>query len=161
MTQQKPEDSIRELAEQANTSIRQQQEKAASLAATRPKPSALKMLVTAVLLLAFVGIATVQYPRFQEPFGSPDPNKDRSVAEADLTMIAMVIDSYQVSQGKYPASLDQVRLPDPLAAFVTEQKIVYRQTERAYLLDWTLPNWHAVFNGETGKIDLTPLKGAR
>lgn len=161
MSQQKPEDNLRELADAATTSIRQQQEKGASLAATRPKPSVLKKVFTAVLLLAFAGLALMQYPRFQEPFGRPDPNKDSTVAEADLTMIAMVIDSYQVSQGKYPTSLDQVRLPDALGTFVAEQRIAYRQTEKAYTLDWTLPNWHAVFDGETGKVDVVPINGAK
>lgn len=157
MSQQKPEDNIRELADAANASIRQQQEKGATLAETRPKPTVLKKVFTTVLLLAFAGVAAVQYPRFQEPFGRPDPNKDATVAEADLAMIAMLIDSYQVSQGKYPTSLDQVRLPEPLATFVSEQKIAYRQTKKAYILDWTLPSWHAVFDGETGKVNVAPV----
>lgn len=161
MSQQKSEDSIRELADQANTSIRQQQEKSAALAAAQPKPSVIKKVVTVVLLLAFAGIALVQYPRIHEPFGRPDANHDPAVAETDLNLVATFIQSYRLSQGKYPATLDQVRLPESLAAFVAEQKITYRPTEKAYVLDWTLPRWHAVFDGETGKVDVAPANGAK
>ena len=161
MNPQKSEDNIRELADVANTSIRQQHEKASTLAAARTKPSVFKKVFTILLLLAFAGIAVVQYPRFHEPFGRPDANQDPLVAEADFNIIAMEIQRYRISQGKYPATLDQVRLPESLAAFVAEQKISYRQTEKAYVLDWTLPRWHAVFDGETGKSDVAPVKGAK
>lgn len=161
MSQQTPEQNIRELADSANASIRQQQEKAAALAAARSKPSRVKQIVLVILLLSFASVAWVQYPRFHEPFGRPDPNTDQAVAEADLNMIALSIKTYHVAQGKYPTTLDQVRLLEPLAAFVTEQKIEYRPNENAYVLDWKLPRWHVVFNGETGKVEVTPVQGAK
>jgi hypothetical protein len=161
MAQQNQEDNIRELADAANKSILQQQEKSAALAAKRPKPSMVKQVFITVLLLAFAVVVLVQYPRFHEPFGRPDPNQDKTVAEADLTVIALMIQSYKVSQGKLPATLDEVRLPDSLAAFVVEQKIAYRLTDRAYTLDWNLPRWHVLFDGETGKIDVVPVKGGK
>ena len=161
MSQQTPEQNIRELAEAANSSIRQQREKAATLAAAQSKPSRVKEIVMALLLLVFASVAWVQYPRFHEPFGHPDPNKDQAVAEADLNIIAFSIQTYRLAQGKYPTTLDQVRLPEPLPAFVAEQKIEYRPTENAYVLEWKLPRWHAVLNGETGKVDITPVNGAK
>lgn len=161
MTQHNQEDDIRELADAASQSIIQQQEKATALAVQRSKPPVAKKIFTAVLLLALAGTAMVQYSKFHEPFGRPDPNQDQKVAEADLTVIAMMIQSYQVSQGKLPATLDEVRLPDSLAAFVVEQKIAYRLTDKAYTLDWDLPKWHALFDGKTGKIDVVPVKGGK
>ena len=161
MNQQKPEDNINELADAATTSIREQKEKSAALATAQPKRSMLRQIAMTVLLLAFAGIAVVQYPRFHEPFGRPDANQDPMVAEADLSVIATMIQSYRISQGSYPATLDQVRLPETLAAFVAEQKIAYHQTDKAYALDWSLPRWHAVFDGETGKVEVTPVNGAK
>ena len=161
MSQQTPEQNIRELADSANASIRQQQEKSAALAAALPKPSSAKKIFMIILLLTFAGTAWVQYPRFHEPFGRPDPNKDQSVAEADLRVIALEIETYKLSQGKYPTTLDQLRLPDFLASFVAEQKIQYKPTEIAYVLDWKLPRWHAAFNGESGKATITPANATK
>lgn len=158
MSEQKPEDNIRELADAANASIREQLEKSEAVAAAQPKPSVARKVLMIVLLLAFAGIASVQYPHFQEPFGRPDPNHDPKVAEADLAIIATMIQDYRLSQGEYPGTLDQVRLPESLAAFVAEQKITYRQTEKAYVLDWILPSWHAVLDGETEKVNVSPTK---
>jgi hypothetical protein len=161
MSAQQPEDNLNELAGAAKDSIRQQQEKADALAAVRPRPSMARQIVTALLVLAFVAVAWVQYPRVHEPFGRPDPNQEPAVAEADLTILATLIQSYRLAQGKYPTSLDQVRLPDGLAAFVAEQKIAYRQTDSAYVLEWTLPRWRAVLDGESGKVDITPVKDGK
>lgn len=58
-----------------------------------------------------------------------------------------------------PATLDEVRLPDSLAAFVVRQKIDYQLTEKAYALQWELPRWHAVFDGETGKVNFVQMNG--
>lgn len=161
MSQENQEDNIRELADTASKSIIQQQEKSAALAAKRPQTSIVKKVFMAVFLLAFVGVSLVQYPRIIEPFGRPDPSQDQSVTEGDLTLIATVIQSYQVSQGRFPATLDEVHLPDSLAKFVVEQKISYRLTEKAFALDWDLPRWHAMFDGETGKVDITPVSAAK
>ena len=161
MSAQRPEDDINALAAAANASIRQKQDKAAAAMAAPAKPSVAKQVLSILLLLAFVAIVWVQYPRFHEPFGRPDPNKDVAVAEADLDLLAAMVESYRLSQGKYPATLDQVRLPESLAALVAEQKIVYRQTESAYVLDWNLPSWHVAIDGETGKVDVTPVKGGK
>lgn len=158
MSQQKPEDDISVLAGAADASIRGQQEKAAALAATPPKRPVAKQILTILLLVAFVVIAWIQYPRFNEPFGHPDPTQDPAVAEADLNLLATLLESYRLSQGKYPTTLDEVHLPDAIAAFVAEQKITYRQTDKAYVLDWTLPRWHALFNGETRKVDISATK---
>lgn len=161
MSQQTPEQNIRELANSANASIRHQQEKSAALAAAQPKPSSTKKIFMIILLLAFAGTAWVQYPRFHEPFGRPDPNQDQAVAEADLRVIALELEAYKVSQGNYPATLDQARLPDFLAAFVSEQKIDYKPTEKGYVLDWKLPRWRAVFDGESGKVAISPANGTK
>ena len=52
-------------------------------------------------------------------------------------------------------------IDDALAAFVAEQKIAYRQTESAYVLEWSLPRWRAVLDGETGKVDIKPAQGGK
>lgn len=158
MAQHNAENDIQELADAAGQSIIQQQEKAAALAAERAQPSVVKKILTALLLLAMAGVVVIQYPKFNEPFGRPDPTQDKAVAEADLTLIGLMVQSYKVSQGKLPASLEEVRLPDSLATYVVEQKIAYRLTDKAFTLDWDLPKWHVAFDGDTGKVDVVPLK---
>ena len=161
MSQQNPEKSIRELADVAKESICQQQENGAAMASARPKPSSAKKVFTLMLLLAFACTLLIQYPNFHEPFGRPDPKQDSVVAEADLTVIATLIQSYQIGQGKYPATLDEVRLPEVLVSFIAEQKITYRLTEKAYVLEWHLSGKHLVFDGETGKVALLPVAAAK
>lgn len=155
MSQQSPEDNIGDLATAARTSILQQNERAAAVADTQAKPSRARLVVMLLLLLAFIGIAWVQYPRIQEPFGRPDPDQNPAVAEADLTVVATMIQDYRVSQGRYPADIDEVQLPESLAAFVTEEKITYRQAGNAYVLEWERPRWRAVLDGETGRVAVT------
>lgn len=161
MTQQNQEDHIRKLVDVASKSIAQQQEKADALAEKRAKPSITKQVFVSMLIVAFAAIALVQYPRFHEPFGRPDPNQDAAVAEADLIVISMMIQGYNLAQGKLPSTLDEIRLPDSLATFVVENKIAYRLTEKSYALDWNLPRWTAVFDGETGKVDVVPVKSLK
>lgn len=161
MSQQKPEQDISELVGAANSAVRQQQENSAALAAAVPQQSRIKQILAIALLIAFASVAWVQYPKISEPFGRSDPNESAEVAEADLKAIAMMIQTFRTSQGEYPATLDQVRLPEFLATFVAEQKIVYRKTDAAYVLDWKLPRWHAMLNGETGKVEITPTSNGK
>lgn len=155
MSQVSPEDNINKLAEAATTSIREQDEKLTVLLATQQKPSRFKYVSTVLLMLILAYIAWVQYPKFHEPFGRPDASQNQEVAEADLTVIAMLVEDYRVAQGKYPDSLDQLQLPESQSTFVIEQKIAYQRTENSYVLDWVLPLWHIIFNGETGSFDVT------
>jgi len=152
MSEPKSEQPLHELVGVANTAVKQQQEKTAALASAAGKPSAVRQIAIALLLAVLAVVAYVQYPQINEPFGSLDPKENDAVARADLIVIAMEIENYRMSQGKYPTALDQVRLPDELAAFITQQKIGYHPTDTAYTLEWDLPRKRASYDGATGAV---------
>lgn len=162
MSSHQPDDNLNALGAAAGVAIRQQQDKARELAGSGHQASKVKPVLMAVLLLAFAGLAWLQYPRIDAPFGTLDPAQDQGVAEADLALLGGLVEAYRASQGSYPDSIDQVRLSDGLSEFVSNQKIAYRKTDQAYVLEWALPRWRAVLDGESGKVtfDVTARSGS-
>lgn len=154
MPSPQPDDNLSALGAAAGATIRQQQDKARDLASAAPQASKAKALLMAALLLAFAGLAWVQYPRIDAPFGTLDPAQDQGVAEADLALVGGLVETYRASQGSYPETLEQVRLTDGLSEFVASQKIAYRKTDKAYVLEWALPRWRVVLDGESGKVQV-------
>lgn len=152
-------DSLNDLVSAATDRVRQQQNQAAAVAARRPSPPRGKMILTAMLLVVMAGLFVHQYPRLLEPYALPDPNADSKVVEAELEGIAELIERYRTTEGKYPDSLDRLRLPGGLAAVVANHKLGYQVTDKAYVLDWKRPRWHAVLDGGTGQLKVTPANG--
>jgi hypothetical protein len=156
MSTPSPADDLNALAGAADATLREQQEKAAAQVAVPPQPSGAKRIVAGILLLAFLVLAWLQYPRFHEPFGRVDPDQDTSVAEADLGVIASLLEGHRRATGQYPASFDEAAMPDSMAAFVSEQKMVYRKTDLAYAIEWSRPRWKATLDGSTGQVSFLP-----
>ncbi len=152
MNQEQSRPNVNELVASAETAVREQAAKTAAIAATQAQPSRLQEVVLATLLLVFAGSAYVQYPKFLAPFGTLDPSKDSAVAEADLSIIAGLVETYRASQGTYPSSLAQIHMPDVVESFVAEQKIAYRVTDKSYTLEWTLPQARLVYNGDSDTV---------
>jgi hypothetical protein len=123
-------------------------------------PSRLKEGMAVVLLCVAVGTLSLQFPRFTEPYSRPDPNTNPAVVEADIGTLAGVIEAYRMSRGAYPASLDEVRFPDGLRELVKGTRLSYQSRNSSYTLDWTLPRWHAVYDGDTGlaKVEKTSVR---
>lgn len=161
MSEQNKSSSLDGLVEAATDSVRQQQEKADAFAAKRPPQPKLKMIFALILLAAFGGALIYQYPRIVEPYALPDPKTNPTVVEAELETISSLIETYRLSQGKYPDSLDKVLLPAYLAEVVKNSKLTYQANNSSYVLDWTLPRWHAVLDGETGKVAVTPANAGK
>lgn len=162
MSSHHPDDNLNALGAAAGEAIRLQQDKAHTLASSTSEASKTKPVLMAVLLIAFAGLAWLQYPRIEAPFGTLDPAQDQGVAEADLALVGGLVETYRASQGSYPDSLDQVRLPDGLSEFVTAQKIAYRKTDKAFFLEWPLPRWRVVMDGANGNVtfDVTARSGS-
>lgn len=116
-----------------------------------------KQILAAVLLAVCAVVLFYQYPRFSEPYAWPDPVTNSSAAEAQLMELVELIENYRVSQGRYPETLSQIALPEGLATVVAGSVPLYRRTETAYTLDWTLPHWHASFDGMTEKVSVAPV----
>lgn len=160
MSESQTKPNLNQLIEEAHQGVVQQHKATAVLANKRSGQSNVKDVIGYVLLLAFIVVAFVQYPRINSPYAWPDVNSSPSVAEADLEAIVGVIETYRFSQGQYPATLSQVRFPDGLAKMVAGSKLDYSPSEKGYALAWALPNWLASYTSETGKISVEP-KGKR
>jgi hypothetical protein len=69
-----------------------------------------------------------------------------------------VIETYRVARGNYPSSLDDVRFPDSLRELLHNTKLHYQVQNASFTLDWTLPRWHAVYDGSTGLVKVEKAK---
>lgn len=150
MTQQKPGSNFNDLIAAAHGEAADQAQKTAELAAQVPKVSKAKPVLAMVLFLAFVAIAAVQYPKFEEPFGAPTASSEADVAKADLSAIAMVVEEYRSSKGQYPATMNELDLPDTMADYLRDHAVSYRLSGNAYTLEVNLPKSRVVYDGETG-----------
>jgi hypothetical protein len=151
-----PKTSMEQMAEGAAQGIREQQSRAAEQAARQAAPRQGKFVLAVALVVACVGMLAYQMPRISAPYEWPDPDRSPAVADADLETVVSLIETYRVSQGRYPAALSDIRLPEGLAEVVGKSKLEYRLGETGYLLDWTLPHWHATYSSETGKPSVQP-----
>ena len=108
------------------------------------------------LAVACVGMLAYQAPRISAPYESPDADSSPAVADADLEAVVSLIEAYRLGQGRYPAVLSDIRLPEGLAEVVAGSTLEYRPGEAGYVLDWTLPHWQATYSSETGKGSVQP-----
>lgn len=115
-----------------------------------------KQIFTALLLAVFAVVMFTQYPRFSEPYAWPDPSTHPGAAEGELITVVGLIEAYRISQGRYPATLSQVAIPEGLAALIADSALDYRAAEQSYTLDWTLPHWQASYNSVTEKVSVVP-----
>ncbi len=162
MSESQTKPNLNQLIEDAHQGVEQQQAATAALANQRTTQSNIKDILGYLLLVAFIVVAIVQYPRINAPYAWPDVDSSPTVAEADLEAIVGVIETYRFSQGQYPTTLSQVRFPDGLAKMVEGSKLDYSPSEKGYALAWALPNWLASYTSETGKISVEPKgKGKR
>ncbi len=148
--------NLSDLIESAHQDAQAQQAKAderLNQAASQPRG---KQIFTAVLMAVFAVVLFTQYPRFSEPYTWPDPVKSSSAAEGELIAVVGLIEAYRFSQGQYPAVLSQVAMPPGLATLIAESVLVYRPTEQAYTLDWTLPHWRASYDSQTETVSVVP-----
>lgn len=153
--------SLDGLVQAATQSVRQQQEKAAAQAAIRPSRSRTQQIFSLVLFVVLIGVFIYQYPRIREPYEIPDLNTQSTVVEGDLTLIAELIESDRVIKGKYPDTLDEVRLPAGLAERFERYKPDYRVSADSYRLEWQVPPWRAVLDSGTRKIVVTRAGASR
>ena len=150
MNQQKPGSNINDLIAAAHGEAVDQADKTAAAAARLPKTSRAKPLLALVLLLAFIAIAAAQFPKFEEPFGSP-PALNVEVAKTDLRTIATVIESHRAAKGQYPATLQEIDLPDTMDEYVKERPVSYRLSGNTYVLELNMPEGRVVYDGDTGE----------
>jgi hypothetical protein len=82
--------------------------------------------------------------------------EDSAIAAADLQAIAAFVETYRISQGHYPDSLNEVNLPGGWAALIRQMNVQYRKTDKAFVLNWTLPRWRLEYDGQTGTAKIDP-----
>jgi hypothetical protein len=133
----------------------QQAEADAKLNSVASQPRG-KQMLTAVLMVVFAVVLFYQYPRFAEPYTWPDPATNSGAAEGVLIEVVGLVESYRISQGRYPDTLSQIAIPAGLSALITDSVLLYKPGEQSYKLDWTLAHWHASYDSQTEKVSVTP-----
>ena len=158
MIEKNRHNDLEDLIQTTTDDLRQQQEKANIFAAKRPSPLRGKQILALFLLAVFSGVLYYQYPQIVEPYALPDARTDPAVVEADLEVIGGLIEAYRLSKGKYPEGLDRVLLPAGVAELVARFPPEYRLSDKSFTLEWKPYRWHAVYESDTGKINVVPLK---
>jgi hypothetical protein len=116
-----------------------------------------KQILAAVLVAMCAVVLVYQYPRFSEPYSWPDAATNPNAAEAPLIELVSLIETYRISQGRYPETLSQIALPEGLATVVASSVPQYRPAETAYTLEVTLPHWRASYDSLTEKVSIEPV----
>lgn len=132
-------------------------EQHAATPSQRSSPLSVKTIFGWLVLMVFVIVLFIQYPRIQAPYDWPAVNSNPVMAEADLEAVAGFIEAYRLSQGQYPSVLSQVALPEGLVSLIARSVLVYSPADTAYTLDWTLEHWHATYDSKIDKFNVKPL----
>jgi hypothetical protein len=156
MSTSDPKPSLEQLAEGVTQTILEQQTRAAEQSARQAAPKKGNLVLAIVLMVACVGMLAYQAPRIATPYEWPDADSSPMVADADLEAVVSLIETYRLSQGRYPAALSDIRLPQGLSEVVAGSELAYRPAGAGYVLDWTLPHWHATYSSETGQANVQP-----
>lgn len=155
-------DPLHQLAQRAETTVAAQEAHstamAAQAAAVGQRSSRFQHALLLVLVLIWVASMALQWRALREPFQTAVPGESAAAAEADLRAIAIFVDAFQFSQGRYPDTLSEVRLPDGMAALVRDHGVRYQRTDAGYTLQWMLPAQQLVYDGVTGETRHTPTK---
>jgi len=149
--------NLGELIESARKDVQAQQAKVDEQIHKAPTPPRGKQIFTALLLVVLTVVLFYQYPRFSEPYAWPDPATNPSAAEGSLIEVVALIETYRISQGRYPEQLSQIAMPQGLASLIADSPLLYRPAEQTYNLDWTLPHWRATYDSLTEKVSMEPL----
>jgi hypothetical protein len=151
-------DDLDKLASQAGETVREQLDRAAAAgqASAPPRRNGRKLL-TGLLAAGFFVTFVLQLPRMSEPFLLPDPDS-ASVAEADLSAVADFVQLYQLSQGRLPATLGEVNMPEPLREFATRTGIAYKEGGGNFMLSYKSAQWQVEFDSVTGRATAQKAK---
>lgn len=149
--------NLGDLIESARKDVQAQQAKVEDQIHKAPTPPHGKQIFAALLVVVLTFVLFYQYPRFSEPYTWPDPATNPSAAEGSLLEVVGLIETYRISQGKYPEQLSQIAIPQGLAQLNADSPIVYRPTEQAYTLEWTLSHWRTRYDSLTDKVSIEPI----
>ena len=159
MSESETKPDLKQLIDNANQGVVQQQAATAALASQQPTQSNTKNIFGYLLFAVFVVAAIFQFPRIQAPYAWPDVGSSSAAAEADLEAVVGFIETFRLSQGQYPATLGQVNFPEGLANRMATSKPDYVPVDNAYTLAWAQPNWVARYSSASGKISVEPTAG--
>jgi hypothetical protein len=148
--------SLEQLAEGAAQGIREQQARADEQIARQTAPKRGKWVLAVALAVACAAMLAYQAPRISSPYEWPDPDRSPIVADADLETVVSLIETHRMRTGRYPSALTEVRLPQALTEVLAKSTLEYKPGENGYVLDWTLPHWHATYSSDTGKASVQP-----
>ena len=103
MSTNKTDSDLNKLVNEASTLVGEQQRQAEEKAAAQIKKAqkSRSPVVPLLVMVVFIGIGIVQFPRFSQPYAWPDADKDPAVVEADIETIAAVIEVYRAATGKH------------------------------------------------------------
>lgn len=147
---------LNQLIQDAHQGVAKQQAATAAAANQAPRPSHAKTILGYVLLVVLAVVVFFQYPRINAPYIWPDAASSPAAAEADLEAVIDVIETYRISQGRYPAKLSDIRLPTALAQSVEGTTLDYAPSDKGYTLTWQPTGWLAAYSSETGKVSVAP-----
>lgn len=142
-------DSLEELTQNAAVEAKAAAARAERIRAAPASSSTVRTGLLVAVIVACVAAIAWQASRFGAPFPQPQAGADAAVAQVDLEVIAGMVEAFKLSQGRYPSTLGEVRLPETLAEFVREQTISYQTTPSAFTLEWSLPRMKATLDGAT------------
>jgi hypothetical protein len=148
--------NLGDLIESARKDVQAQQDKVDEQIHRAPTPPRGKQIFTALLLAVLTAVLLYQYPRFDEPYTWPDPATNPSAAEGSLIEVVGLIETYRISQGKYPEQLSQIAMPQGLAQRIADSPLLYRPAEQAYTLEWAQPHWRTRYDSLTEKVIVEP-----
>ncbi len=156
MSTNKTDSDLNKLVNEASTLVGEQQRQAEEKAAAQIKKAqkSRSPVMPLLVMVVFIGIGIVQFPRFSQPYAWPDADKDPAVVEADIETIAAVIEVYRAATGKYPASIEDIKLPGALAEVIKQTQLKYAVSSESYALDWALPHWTVAFDGQVRKAKI-------
>ena len=144
-------DNIDNLAALAGEKVRLERERFESASARRARSGGMARIASAVVVFAaFAGTAVTQLPRFQEPFDVPAMDSDL-VAQADVAEIGDMVFLFQLAQGRVPASLDEVNLPEGLRG-IARSGLTYAPEGASFKLVYKLSQRQVEYDGASGKL---------
>lgn len=159
MSAPRREENLDDLAAAAGAKVRRQQQRyEAALRAPQVRSTGIaKLLLAAAIGGAFVLVAVQRLPRFGEPFDVPAAQSE-SVAMADLAAIGEMIYLFMLSQGRVPATLEDVNMPLGLRTVAKNPDLTYTPAATTFTLKVLLPQREVEYDGASGRMQVRELR---
>jgi len=159
MSRPSRDENLDDLAAAAGAKVHRQQQRyqSAMRRAAAPARNVAKLALAAVIGGAFVLVAAQRLPHFGEPFAVPPPQSE-SVAMADLAAIGEMVYLFMLSQGRVPATLDDVNMPLALRSVAKNPDVSYAPSGTTFKLRYLLPQRQVEYDGASGTMQVKEVR---